>query len=441
MSNTVGELKVVSQVYSDFPDDISTLYGTGFDKCGERSHYLTSSTSSTDSRTLPDMIYRVIEYLNFKTNSASTVPKTYRFDVQTTNYASIGLHNLVLNVALKDYPTATVAKVPFIVNVNPCIVTSYQPPADYKWDYVVGNKFANYIFNFMQTPCSYSQKFSATLANGNALPKFMTVSPTDGYFRVYATNQTDVGNYEVEVTGQLNNLELFGSSTSNIDPALKINPLNPPSSFIYKSSFKIFLNVAAAPPSYSAPNNTAPFLIPTPSDLWFYASDRFVKDFGPAYDNENNKVTVTTDFGNAARFIFWDPLSNTMTIPANATNTNDLGEYPLKLTLNDGVTTTVAYGNSSWVGNVTYQFKLTIFRKPLVATTVQKPPDVRIAEVFTKYNTSVIDVRSFDKQTIFNATDTSVVKVAKPQLADATVKVVQAAKDETKTGETNSTQP
>ena len=189
----------------------------------------------------------MIEYLNFKTNSATTVPKTYRFDLQSSNYASIGLHNFVLNVALNDYPTATVAKVPFIVNVNPCIVTSYVAPADYKWDYVVGNKFANYIFNFLQTPCKYNQKFSAKLSNGNALPKFMTISATDGYFRVFATNQTDVGNYEVIVTGQLDNIDIFGSPSSTIDPALKINPLNPPSTFIYKNSFKIFLNVAAAP--------------------------------------------------------------------------------------------------------------------------------------------------------------------------------------------------
>ena len=54
--------------------------------------------------------------------------------------------------------------------------------------------------------------------------------------------------------------------------------------------------------------------------MWFYASDRFVKSFGPAYDNEANKVTVTTDFGNAARFVLWDRNSNTMTVPANATS-------------------------------------------------------------------------------------------------------------------------
>jgi len=133
-------------------------------------------------------------------------------------------------------------------------------------------------------------------------------------------------------------LEIFGNPSSTIDASLKIDKNNPPSSFIYKSSFKIYLNVRAAPPPYLMPNNTAPFFIPTPVDLWFYASDYFVKGFGPTYDNEANKVTVTTDFGNAARFIFWDSLTNTLTVPANATNVDDLGEYPIKLILNDGVT-------------------------------------------------------------------------------------------------------
>jgi len=54
--------------------------------------------------------------------------------------------------------------------------------------------------------------------------------------------------------------------------------------------------------------------------MWFFASDKFVKGFGPAYDNEGNTVTVTPDFGNAARFVIWDEYTNTMTIPANATN-------------------------------------------------------------------------------------------------------------------------
>jgi hypothetical protein len=51
-------------------------------------------------------------------------------------------------VGLLYYPTSTKAQVNFKVVVNPCVVTKYTAPADYKWDYVVGNKQANYIFNF-----------------------------------------------------------------------------------------------------------------------------------------------------------------------------------------------------------------------------------------------------------------------------------------------------
>ena len=86
-------------------------------------------------------------------------------------------------------------------------------------------------------------------------------------------------------------------------------------------------------------NNTAPFFVPKPVDLWFYASDKFVKGFGPAFDNEDNAVTVTPDFGNAARFVLWDKNSNTMTIPANATTSQDVGDYPVMIYLSDGVVT------------------------------------------------------------------------------------------------------
>lgn len=142
------------------------------------------------------------------------------------------------------YPTATEAQVPFDVMINPCIVTSYNPPANYKWDYLVGNRQANYIFNFNQFPCKYNQKFTAALKNGHKLPRFMTLSETQGYFRVYSTDSTaDAGSYDVVITGQLDNLDLFGNPSSTIDPSLKIDKLNPPSTFIYKSSFTIHLNV------------------------------------------------------------------------------------------------------------------------------------------------------------------------------------------------------
>ena len=167
------------------------------------------------------------------------------------------------------------------------------------------------------------------------------------------------------ITGTLDNLDIFGDPNSQIDPALKINKQNPPSWFVYQSSFTVNLNVTSAPADYSAPNNTAPFMVPTPSDIWFYAGDSYVKGFGPAYDNEGHSVTVQTDFGNAERFIFWDKQSNTITVPVNATNENDIGEYPMSIKLIDDEVTSLAYGGDTFVGNVTYYFKLIIYRKQI----------------------------------------------------------------------------
>ena len=66
---------------------------------------------------------------------------------------------------------------------------------------------------------------------------------------------------------------------------------------------------------------------------------------------------------------------------------------------------------------------------------------MRIEEIFVRYNTSVIDVREFDRNAILNATDVTVNKIARPQLTDSKLKIVQVFKDETKVGETNSTVP
>lgn len=167
----------------------------------------------------------------------------------------------------------------------------------------------------------------------------MTLSSTGGQFRANPTDPTQAGDYEIAITATLANWDIFTSPTSTIDPALKINPANPPPSFIYKKSFTIFLSVSNSPNSYVAPNNTSPFFAPTPTDLWFYASENFVKGFGPAYDNDGNSVTVTPDFGRASRFVFWDANSNTMSVPINATMSDDVGDYAITISLSDGVKT------------------------------------------------------------------------------------------------------
>lgn len=222
------------------------------------------------SKTAPDNIYRISEYLYF-TKAITGTPDLYRFAVQTNNYASIGLHEFILHVALVNYSTtSTEAQVPFSVMISPCIVTGLVPPSNYKWDYVVGSRSANYIFNFIQIPCLYTPRYTALLSNGGTIPSFTQISAIDGYFRVYAVSDTDVGKYEIVVTSTLSNLEVFGGATTTIDPSLRIDKNNPPPSFVYKASFTINLEVAKAPESFSAPNNTSPYFLPPPRDIWFY---------------------------------------------------------------------------------------------------------------------------------------------------------------------------
>lgn len=148
METTVDDKTTQKQTYLDFIDNVSTLYGNGYDKCGPRVHYLTDM--SNNHKTMPGNIYRISEFLYFyqATTGVPPLPNTYTFEVQTSNYESIGLHNYRLHVGLLNYPTATEAVLTWSVMVNPCIVTSYQAPNDYTWNYVVGNIASNYIFNF-----------------------------------------------------------------------------------------------------------------------------------------------------------------------------------------------------------------------------------------------------------------------------------------------------
>ena len=66
----------------------------------------------------------------------------------TTDYSLIGNHDFDLHVGLKDFATATEAVVRFSVMVAPCIVQSYDAPVDYRWNYVIGSRAANYFFNY-----------------------------------------------------------------------------------------------------------------------------------------------------------------------------------------------------------------------------------------------------------------------------------------------------
>ena len=43
LTYTIGSKDPVNQVYEDFKDDISILYGNGYYRCGLREHYITDT--------------------------------------------------------------------------------------------------------------------------------------------------------------------------------------------------------------------------------------------------------------------------------------------------------------------------------------------------------------------------------------------------------------
>jgi len=122
------------------------------------------------------------------------------------------------------------------------------------------------------------------------------------------------------VTSQLNNLDIFGDPDATIDPALKINKQDPPSSFIYKASFVVTLQVLPPPVDFVAPVTYPPFFIPTPTDMWFYNGDKFIKSFGPTYGQANHVITVSYDFGKASGFMQWAATTNTISVSAESTS-------------------------------------------------------------------------------------------------------------------------
>jgi hypothetical protein len=128
-----------------------------------------------------------------------------------------------------------------------------------------------------------------------------------------------------------------------------------------------------------------------------------------------------------------------MTVRVNATNKFDVGYYPIRIALSDGVVTGRPGSDITWIGNSTYYLTLSITLKPGI--NYETPPDVRLEQVFDKYNTSVIDVRTFDRNSMLNALDTTVVVIPQPKFADPETKIVEIKKDESKQGATNATVP
>ena len=97
----------------------------------------------------------------------------------------------------------------------------------------------------------------------------------------------------------------------------------------------------------------------------------------------------------------------------------------MTITLTDDASTSTGLANVAWFGNVTYSFNLRVLKKPIFVAETAPKPDVRLQDVMIAYNNSVIDVRNYTKETIYNATDTTIIKKSASQVANKTEEIQQ----------------
>ena len=175
LSTSVGSDSIGTQ-YEIPTDSVSTLYGNGYNKCGDRIHYLQSSTGSKiypvigDSSATTfqaDMQFPFIEFLSFPggdPNGGSSTP-VYQINVKTDSDAYYGFHPFTLHFEFVDYPssTANTASSPLDIQIDPCNVESYLAPGDLSTQYQIGTPEQTIFFSFSQYPCTYGATYTAEL--------------------------------------------------------------------------------------------------------------------------------------------------------------------------------------------------------------------------------------------------------------------------------------
>jgi len=167
------------------------------------------------------------------------------------------------------------------------------------------------------------------------LPNFIHIATRDALLTVFSTNPEDAKSYEIVVTGSLDNWFNVQGRDGFIDEADPLDPDRPDPNLIYQSSFTINLEVEEPPPEFVV-LNTAPYFVPVPrKELPLIMGMAFKHKFGPAYDAEQNPVSVEIDLGDAASFVKFDGVGNQLTVEEGDTIAANLGEYPIKITLKD----------------------------------------------------------------------------------------------------------
>lgn len=128
--------------------------------------------------------------------------------VVTSDMGDMGSYTVTLLITLDNYPSITSTE-QFVLTIDACQVsafgitsvaaqtyTVYTPSIDFSWT------------DFDASPCPYTLDYSYSLKNtitGTTVaipgPTMLTQSNSDKTFTVYSTDTSDVGTYELTITG------------------------------------------------------------------------------------------------------------------------------------------------------------------------------------------------------------------------------------------------
>ena len=373
----------VTQTFTNKRDAFSVLYATqdGYSLCGDRYVYMMKADSPT---TEPGESSVVIPYMRLYLNEtdnedsplqdASTV---WELVLYTEDVLMRGEYEFLVYIELADYPTATPAVAEFLVSVDPCIVTSLEPPADLDVTYIISPEaeLSTIEYNFAQSPCAYAGTYTATMTEGDLdwnvpFPTFLTQYEDEGVMTIYSRDELHVGNYTIEVCVELENLYNWMEKDGLYDPtdtSRKYDSDYPPEDLNYTDCFNINVSMNVSDnwdgyidEAFVEDFNSAPVLVVTPRDIAIWAGEGLYVDFGNVFDAEGDQASFNLDLGRAQSFANFDIFTYELTIDEGVTSNFTAGRYPIKITLTDDAPTSRG-GPKATV----YQFDLYIRFRPL----------------------------------------------------------------------------
>ena len=249
----------------------------------------------------------------------------------------------------------------------------YEAPSNLTTSYLIGTTEQTIYYSFSQYPCTYGALFEVELiekgidldileSTNDDLPSFLEQASRDGQMQIYSTDRDTEGFYLFKVTSTLDNLALL-ENVNNLF-TVTIDPENPPDDLLYNSTFFITLEMIDPQDDYIELNNTKPFFLPEPKDMYTYVGEAFEHSFGVARDYESavgQSISVAIDLGEASAFAEFNYGTNTLYIVegASADVTGNL-VYTITLTLKDDYEDEFL---GDQFGTTQYTFKLQLIRR------------------------------------------------------------------------------